>query len=186
MIEIISGTDRPNSNTAIVARFVESLYKELKVPAQILDLAALNVSDVAGGRYYQGAIGSFKEGVERIERADGVVFIIPEYNGSYPGFLKLFVDYWKYPKTFEHRPFAFIGLGTRWGGLRSVEHMQQVVGYRGGYVFPSRVFLTNIKDVLKEGKVVEPLMLELLKSQARDFDRFIQALKSKALDANSR
>ena len=186
MIEIISGTDRPNSNSLRVSKFVATLYAEIQVPAQILDIAQLKVADIASGEYYQGAKGTFKEAVDRVTKAEGLVIVVPEYNGSYPGFLKLFIDYWKYPESFEHRPIALIGLGARWGGLRPVEHLQQVFGYRNSYIFPGRVFLSNIKEVFKEGKVVDPLMLDLMKIQTREFARFVQALKSQKLDANSK
>jgi len=186
MIEIISGTDRPNSNTIKVARFMEKLYQESGIDAHLLDLAELNTEDAASGEYYQGAKGTFKEGVDRVTKADGLLMIVPEYNGSYPGYLKLFIDYWKYPETFEFRPVAFIGLGGRFGGLRPVEHLQQVFGFRNGFLFPNRVFLTNIKDVFKDGGVTDPMLLDLLKVQTREFARFVQALKSQKLDANSK
>lgn len=186
MIEIISGTDRPGSNSLKVARFMEQLYREAGLEARLLDLAELDSAEVAGGGYYQGAKGSFKTGVERVTQADGILVIVPEYNGSFPGILKLFIDYWKYPETFEHRPVALIGLGGRWGGLRPVEHLQQVFGYRNGFIFPNRVFISNIKDCFKDGAVTDPVLLELLKVQTRDFGRFIAALKSQKLDANSR
>lgn len=186
MIEIIAGTDRPNSNTLKVARFVHSLYADAKVPAEILDLSTLNLSEVSGGPYGKVTAGGFREAIDRVNQADGLVMVVPEYNGSYPGILKLFIDYWKYPDTFEGRPVAFIGLGTRWGGLRPVEHLQQVFTYRAAYNFPVRVFLSNIDKVLQDGKIIEPMMLELIKTQTRDFPRFIEALRSQSLDAKSR
>src|SRR5205814_1354361 len=115
--------------------------------------------------------------VERVTRASGVVLVVPEYNGSYPGVLKLFIDYWRYPETFESRPVAFVGLGNRWGGLRPVEHLQQALGYRNSYIFPNRVFLSNAKEVLKDGKVGDALMADLLKTQAKEFLRFVKALE---------
>ena len=186
MIEIVSGTNRPNSNTIKVARFVVEIFKELQVPVNLLDLAHLSLTDVADGEYYKGAQGSYREAVERMTKARGILLVVPEYNGSYPGALKLFIDYWNYPETFENRPLAFVGLGTRWGGLRPVEHLQQVIGYRNGYIFPQRVFLTNIKDNFKDGKVTDPMAHDLLKAQARDFIKFIYALESQGLDANTR
>jgi chromate reductase, NAD(P)H dehydrogenase (quinone) len=114
------------------------------------------------------------------------VFVVPEYNGSFPGVLKMFIDYWKYPETFEFRPVAFVGLGTRWGGLRPVEHLQQVFGYRNAFVFPHRVFVSNVHSALKDGKFIDPMINDLLKTQARDFVKFIHALKHQGLDANSK
>lgn len=186
MIEIVVGTDRENSFSLKLGQFIHQLYKAQKVEAELLDVGALNLADVQGGGYFKGAKGSFKDAVDRVTRADGLVMIVPEYNGSYPGMLKLFIDYWKYPETFENRPVAFVGLGGRWGGLRPVEHLQQVFGYRNAYIFPNRVFLSNVKDVLQDGQVKDALILDLLKTQVRDFPQFIAALKSAGLDANSK
>lgn len=186
MIEIVAGTDRPGSNTMKVAQFVETLYAAQKIPARLLDLREMKCGDADGGDYFKGARGSIKALVDRVTAADGLVMVVPEYNGSFPGVLKLFIDYWKYPQTFEYRPSAFIGLGGRFGGLRPVEHLQQVFNYRNGFLFPNRVFITNIKEQLKDGVVVDPMLLELLNIQTRDFGKFIDALKIQKLDANSR
>jgi len=185
MIEVICGTDRPNSNTRKVADLLVEDYKALNIPVQLLDIAALDFHDAVGGTY-GNARGTIQAAVERVNKADGVVFVVPEYNGSFPGALKLFIDYWKYPTSFEFRPVAFVGLGLRWGGLRPVEHLQQVCGYRNAYVFPHRVFLSNVRDTLKDGKIADPVIVDLLKAQARDFVKFIQALKVQGLDANSK
>ncbi len=187
MIEIIAGTDRANSNTAKVARIVLADFQSLKTPVGLIDLAEMEFKELAGANYRGAPPGSpWAAAVDRITKADGVLLVVPEYNGSFPGSLKMFIDYWRYPETFEYRPMAFIGLGTRWGGLRPVEHLQQALGYRNSYIFPNRVFISNIKSVLKDGKIDDPLIDELLKVQARDFLRFVKALKDEGLSANSR
>lgn len=186
MIEIISGTDRPNSRTRQVAQLVLESYRRHNVGVDLIDLASMSLDEISGGNYYGGAKGKYLEAVERVTRADGVVMVVPEYNGSFPGALKLFIDYWRYPETFENRPVAYVGLGTRWGGLRPVEHLQQVIGYRSGYNFPNRVFLSNVKDLMKEGKLVDPLVNDLLEIQTRDFLKYVTALQAQGLDANSR
>jgi NAD(P)H-dependent FMN reductase len=185
MIEIIAGTDRQNSLTSKIAQMLLADYRALQVPAEMIDLSLLDFKELAGANY-KTRPGQFSEAVERVTRAEGVVMVVPEYNGSFPGALKLFIDYWRYPDTFENRPFAFVGLGTRWGGLRPVEHLQQVLGYRNGYIFPNRVFISHVKNIFKDGKIQDQLVDELLKTQSRDFIKFIRALKDEGLDANSR
>ncbi|MGE0764102.1 MAG: NAD(P)H-dependent oxidoreductase, partial [Bdellovibrionales bacterium] len=111
--------------------------------------------------------------------------VCTEYNGSYPGDLIFFIDLWSHPESFEHRPICLIGLGGRFGGLRPVEHLQQVFGYRNSYVFPQRVFLFNIWDTLKNGQMNDKEALGLLKLQAQNFQRFVRGLSSEKLDANS-
>ena len=186
MIQIVSGTDRPNSRTLAVSQLVHNLYKTNGTNTELIDLAKITAADFHGGNYSSGPTGTLKAAVDKITAAEGVILIVPEYNGSYPGILKLFIDYWKYPESFESRPFAFVGLGIRWGGLRPVEHLQQALGYRNGYLFPNRVFLPNIHTGLKDGALVDPAHLNLLKLQAQEFVQYIKALKSQGLDANTR
>lgn len=186
MIEIISGTDRPGSNSLVIARLLVADYQAQQVDVGLIDLQQLSLVDAAGGVYFKGAQGSFQTAVDRVTRADGLVVVVPEYNGSFPGILKLFIDYWKYPDSFENRPIALVGLGAKWGGLRPVEHLQQVFGYRNAFIFPNRVFISNVKDSLKGGVVSDLVVNDLLKIQTRDFLKFIRALKDEQLDANSR
>ena len=157
MIEIIAGTDRANSNSGKIARVLLADYQALKTPVGLIDLAELDFKDVVGANY-RGPQGSFTQAVERVTKADGILLVVPEYNGSFPGALKMFIDYWRYPETFEYRPMAFVGLGTRWGGLRPVEHLQQALGFRNCYIFPNRVFISNVKSVLVDGKIQDPLI----------------------------
>lgn len=185
MIEIISGTDRPNSNSRKISGIIESQYRELGAKAQVLDLCSLDFKEVSGGPYGQ-ASGTFKAAIDRIDSASGVVLVIPEYNGSYPGALKHFIDYWQYPLSFEHRPVAYVGVGHRWGGLRPVEHMQQVFGYRNAYNFPNRVFVSNVSKTLVDGKLTDPMTVELLDIQCREFVQFIEGLRYSKLHALDR
>jgi chromate reductase len=185
MIEVISGTDRANSNSLKVAKMLVEDYRALNASVDLLDLQQLDFTEVAGANY-RGTKGTFAAGVERVTRADGLVIVVPEYNGSFPGALKLFIDYWRYPDSYENRPIAFVGLGAKWGGLRPVEHLQQVFAYRNAFLFPNRVFITNVSDVFRDGKVHDALISDLLKVQTRDFLKFIKALKDEKLDANSR
>lgn len=185
MIEIVSGTNRPGSRTHEICKIVLKHYQSLGAEAQILDLKEVGLETVNGTQYTSEQPPQIKQAVDRINKAQGLVMIIPEYNGSYPGALKYFIDHWIYPDSFEHRPVAFIGLGGRFGGLRPVEHLQGVFGYRNAYVFPQRVFLMNIFGTLKEGTLQDSMAQQLLEQQSRDFLRFIKALKSEKLDACS-
>ncbi len=122
---------------------------------------------------------------EKLNASDWLYIVSPVYNGSMPGALKYFIDHFSYPETFEYRPVAFTGLGGRWGGLRPVEHLQQVFNYRNGYIFPQRVFISNVWDTLKDGSLQDSMVTTLLKSQVQGFVKFVRALKTEKLDANS-
>lgn len=186
MKHIIVGTDRQDSNSAILAEFVKGLYIANDDPAEVIHLGEIDYDKINCSHYgNEEKPKKVSEAIKKIDSSEGLIIVCPEYNGSYPGALKYFIDQWSYPRSFEYRPVCFIGLGGRWGGLRPVEHLQGVFGYRNAFMYPERVFVSNVWSVLKEGSVTDPLVLELLEKQTQGFKKFVHALKSQGLDANS-
>ena len=182
MIEILLGTDRPDSKSSAIAAVVHGLFKTQGVASQVLDLRSVMVGLQQGAQYGDVKNPVLVEALDRILKSKGMVIVVPEYNGSYPGALKYFIDHWKYPDSFEFRPIAFIGLGGRFGGLRPVEHLQQVFGYRNAHIYPERVFIMNVWDHFKktdsnpEGRFIEPNHMVLLERQARGFAKFVDEI----------
>ncbi|TCM45918.1 NADPH-dependent FMN reductase [Kribbella sp. VKM Ac-2568] len=62
----------------------------------------------------------------RIDEADAIVIVCPEYNHGYPGDLKTAIDAVRRP--WYAKPVAFIVYGGRSGGLRAAEQLRQVFG----------------------------------------------------------
>lgn len=186
MITIISGTNRPGSRTLVVSHLVLSFFQKHGIAAQILDLQTLPYKDLDGSQYSDNKPPEILKALEMLHNSSGYYFVCPEYNGSMPGALKYFIDYWEYPKTFEYIPVAFLGLGGRFGGLRPIEHLQQVMNYRNAFVFPERVFLFNVWNTLKDGSLHDEATLKLIEKQTLDFGRFISALEKANLHGKHR
>lgn len=182
---IISGTDRPNSRSLQVAKILEKIYKNQGDQVEVIDLKQVPLNILDGSQYAEPP-SELETYLKKVNSSSGLIIVCPEYNGSYPGALKYFIDHWQFPKSFEYRPVAFVGLGGRFGGLRPVEHLQGVFGYRNSFIFPERVFLTNIFQTLKEGSLVDPIALQLLEQQSKGFIQFVRALDSVGLSANKR
>ncbi len=183
---IISGTDRPQSNTLQISQFIQTLYAQIGVQTEIIDLAKLNLFS-QGPQYGSKDLSErLQDHVQKIGLSEGLIVVCPEYNGSMPGVLKYFIDHWRYPESFEFRPVCFVGLGGLFGGLRPVEHLQQVFGYRNAFIYPERIFLMNVWKILKDGEVTDPLMKDLLIKQTKGFEAFCKALQEAKLDALSR
>ncbi|WP_257463236.1 NADPH-dependent FMN reductase [Archangium lipolyticum] len=78
---------------------------------------------------------------ERIAAADGFVFVVPEYNHSFPGPLKTAID--QAYSEWNAKPAAFVSYGGTSGGLRAVEQLRLVLGelhvvdIRDGVSFPN-------------------------------------------------
>lgn len=185
MIYIISGTNRKNSKTFEVSQIVQRELKSLGRDVQIVDLCEIPMDALHAADYGKSVPPQISEIINSLNQSEGLYFVIPEYNGSFPGVLKYFIDYFSYPETFEFRPVAFTGLGWRFGGLRPVEHLQQVFNYRNAFIYPERLFIQNAPNVVQNTTIGDEKLMEVLKRQVLGFSKFIDALKSQGLDANS-
>jgi NAD(P)H-dependent FMN reductase len=182
---IISGTDRTNSNSLKVSKYIQGLYRDLGEEVGIIDLCEVR-RELAGGPHYgANQPASLQLEMNKVVSSDGLIVVCPEYNGSMPGILKYYIDHMKFPDCFEYRPVCFVGLGGLFGGIRPVEHLQQVFGYRNAFIYPQRVFLMNVHKIMQDEVVADPLMAGLLKSQAEGFQKFTKALHVAKLDANN-
>lgn len=185
---ILVGTSRPNSYSLKVAKAIQSIHRDLGIPVpNLLNLADLEFpSSMAEVNYSKESISkSVEAALQVVNQAQGIIFVVPEYNGSFPGVLKLFIDHWAYPLSFEFRPVCYVGLGNRFGGLRPIEHLQGVMGYRNAYQLPQRVFLMNVSKLFTEGtsELKDELTIQLLKDQALEFSTFCDALGEHRLSA---
>jgi chromate reductase len=178
VITLLIGTNRPGSNTRKVARTVEEIYGAMKVPLRVLDLAQLP-PEIFSASSYAEKPKSFHPFAEGVLQASGLHVVTPEYNGSVPGVLKYFIDMLKFPESFEHRPVCFTGLSAgMWGALRPIEQLQAIFGYRNAYVYPERVFMPGINNLLDEnGRLKNPEILDRLRQQAAGFVEFVERVR---------
>jgi chromate reductase, NAD(P)H dehydrogenase (quinone) len=178
-ITILSGTNRPGSNTRKVAGRVESIYRELGVDVQLLDLAKMPAEIFAPSSYAEKP-AAFARFTDAILGSDGLVVVTPEYNGGMPGVLKYFIDMLPFPESFERRPVCFVGLAAgMWGALRPVEQLQAIFGYRNACIFPERVFMPGIGRLLDDsGALTDAKLVERLREQAQGFTEFVGKLKA--------
>jgi NAD(P)H-dependent FMN reductase len=178
MITLLIGTNRPANNSRKVARHLEEIYADLKVPLHVLDLTHLP-PEIFLPTSYAEKPKSFQPFADAILHSSGVHVISPEYNGGIPGVLKYFIDLLKFPESFEHRPVCFTGLAAGiWGALRPIEQLQAIFGYRNAHIFPDRVFLPQINSLLDEsGRLKNPELLDRLRKQATHFVDFVEKLK---------
>jgi chromate reductase, NAD(P)H dehydrogenase (quinone) len=177
MITIIIGTNRTGSVSAQVAAFTATIYNDLSIENQILDLAELPPATFSPDAYVEKPARVI-EFTDQILASSGLVVIAPEYNGSMAGALKLFIDMLPFPESFEDRPVSYVGISAgQFGGLRPVEHLQQVFGYRNALNYPRRVFIPAVGSVVKaEGGLAQHEFGERLREQAKGFVAYCRSL----------
>ncbi len=166
MITIVSGTNRPSSRTRQIAEFYTSLLAARQTESQIIDLVHLpeNFPALVFKRENQPAeVAAFQQIIDNSQK---LVFVVPEYNGSFPGALKTFIDLLRYPDSFKGKQAALVGLSSGvQGGVLALSHLTDIFHYMGMHVFPQKVRLAMIDRYLIDGKITEPLHLQLLDEQ---------------------
>ena len=177
MICLISGTSRPQSQTRRVTRIFEKLFQTAGANTSLVDLNKLPAELFLPSAYAEKP-ASFAPTLKTILDAKGLFLVTPEYNGSFPGVLKHFIDLLKFPESFEHKPVAFVGVAAgMWGALRSVEQLSHIFQHRNAFVFSDRIFLPKVETQLTaEGEFTSSLIKELAEKQVRGFIDFCQKM----------
>ena len=165
---IISATDRENSFSLRVSLRVQEIYLQMGLRFEILDLRSIDFRQALGGPYERAP--SLRAPLEKVAKARALVIVCPEYNGSFPGIFKYFVDHWIYPGSFIKKPVCLVGLGGRFGGLRALEHLTGLFSYRESLIFPQKVYIQDVERAFQAGD-----FLPRLQKQAQGFAQFIKA-----------
>jgi len=174
MISIIASTNRDNANTLILATLYKGLLDSLGAENQIIDLTDLPADFIESALYDQsGKDERFNPIRQMMLESDKFVFVVPEYNGSFPGVLKTFIDGLKFPDTFRGKKAAMVGLssGVQGGGL-ALSHLTDILNYCGTHVLAAKPKLAKIDAALENGRLVNPLYIQLLQEQATAFVDF--------------
>ncbi len=168
MIKIIVGTNRKNSISKIVAELYQSILTEKGVNSEILELQHLPVDFIESALYENnGKNPAYNSFHDKVKEGQKFVFIIPEYNGSFPGILKTFIDGMTYPNSFRNKKCAMIGLssGIGGGGI-AMSHLTDIFHYLGMHVLALKPKLAKIEQNMSENLLTNRLYVELLQTQA--------------------
>ena len=169
LITLLAGTNRPNSRARRIANLYATLLTGLGANSQILDLAELPTDFVATALYANaGQNPAFNRLADMLNAGNKLVIITPEYNGSFPGVLKAFIDGLPYPGGIRGKKAALVGLSNGGqGGLLAMTHLTDILMYLGTTVLPERVRLPFInQDLSDEGELRHELSRQLLREQA--------------------
>lgn len=172
LISVVCGTNRPNNLSSKVARqFCGMLEKE----GQIVNYFSLEdlPKGFPEGDLYGERTEQFKEVMEtHIVRFNKIVFVVPEYNASFPGVFKSFLD--AMPKeVLQGKKIALIGTSTgRGGNSRGIDHLTNILHYLGVQVFHEKMLVSSMLQILKGDVITDPGICAAMEQQAKRFIQF--------------
>jgi chromate reductase len=167
MILLISGTNRPHSLSLQIAKLYRQLLSDRGQASEILDLQDLPLDFASPDLYHNDrASQAFSSLSNRVNTAQKIVFFVPEYNCSFPGVLKAFIDGLEYPGALKGKKGALVGLSTGGqGGNIALSHLTDVLHYCGLHLLAQKPRLPYIHKHLQEGQLTNPLYNQLLEEQ---------------------
>lgn len=180
MISVFSATNRPGSNTLKVAQAVLASIEKQGEQAQLLSFEDLPNEMLHTGMYngadaLPSALAAIQD--KYLVNSDKWCFVMPEYNGSYPGVLKLFIDACsvrRYKDVFRiGKKAALIGVADgRAGNLRGLEHFTGVLQYLRVNVMPNRLPISSISGLLSDNALSDAATLKAIDAQVAEFLNF--------------
>lgn len=165
MITIISGTNRDN-NTKKVAVEYQQFLKGKNIESDMVALDEINVTV---------RDESFIKMEEKfLKPASKFIIIMPEYNGSFPGILKLMIDNTDISKVWWHKKVLLTGVSTgRAGNLRGMDHLTGVLMYLKAIVHPNRLPISVVDKLLDdENRISNKDTINAIQIQLDEFIRF--------------
>lgn len=149
-LAILCGTNRPDAASEIVTAWIRDLATEMGYASTAFSLSELP-RDFAFA-HWEGRSAALDEmGHACFGLSDRFVFIIPEYNGSYPGVLKAFIDACD-TAWFKDKKAGCVGISSgRAGNLRGSDQLTNVLNYLKVNVHYNKPKLSGIDGLIKQG-----------------------------------
>ncbi len=170
MITIIAATNRPGSNTLKLAKHYQQALKEKGTIAEVLSLEDLPANFIASDMYGKRS-DAFMDIQNKITASSKFILVVPEYNGSFPGVLKTFIDACKFPESFYGKKVALVGLSSgKYGNVRGIEHLTGICHYIHLHVMPLRLHIPAFDQELDhDGHLIKEDTLRFIDQQAEQF-----------------
>ena len=120
---------------------------------------------------------------EKIQKADAVLFVTPEYNRSIPGVLKNAIDVASRPpgkSSFLGKPIGIVGNSPGpLGGVCAAMNLKQILpGYCGPIMQQPEIYLTQVGDAFDaNGDLVKDALKTVMTQYIEKFAAFVERMK---------
>ncbi len=166
MITIISGTNRKGSNTKKVSTIYKNFLAEKNIESKILSLEDIDIHE------RNEAFENMEN--EYLKAADKFIFVLPEYNGSFPGVLKMMIDNSDVKTAWPNKKALLVGVASgRAGNLRGLEHLTGSLMHLKMIVHHNRLPISSIHNLLNDvGEITDAGTLKTINAQLDEFINF--------------
>src|SRR5436309_9350366 len=164
-LPVILGTTRQGRMSLSAARLMTSkVAKQADVETELIDIAQLPLPTAEAGEGIKEAAFAAK-----MNRADALVIVAPEYNHGYSGLLKHVLD--SCLKEYIHKAVGIVGVSAGpFGGARVIENLLPVMRELGLVTIFWDVNFSSVRNVFDANGAL------LDQSYIRRIDKFLKEL----------
>ncbi len=180
-IVIISSSIRDRRKSHRIALFFQQFIESRGLgQPEILDLKKYNFP------LFEERLGNMKdpepawvEFADRVNRAEGVIIVTPEYNGGYPASLKNVIDFMY--KQWHRKPMALVPVSDgQFGGTQVIQSLQFSLWKIGAWTVPARYHVSHVDTMYDEdGQSKNPQLTDRL--AGRFIDELMWCVRAKEM-----
>ena len=171
---IVLGTAREGRQSEKVAKFVLGLVQSSGIEAELVDVRNYRIEATDNSE----EIPQAKKWEEKLVKADGLIIVSPEYNHTYPGELKMFLD--MLYEQYARKPVGLVGVSSGpWGGTRGMQALRLTCLALGLHPILETVYFPGVEDMFDEaGNIINKSYENRVKGLLKSLIAHAEALKA--------
>lgn len=165
MYTIISGSNRVGSFSEKVAIEYQRLLKERNIKSDILTLVNMDV--------LSRTPAFLQTEKDILIPTQKFIFIVPEYNGTFPGVLKAMIDNTDIKKVWYNKKALLTGISSgRAGNLRGLDHLSASLQFLKMNVHHNKLPISSIEKVIDSNGHFNDGTKKAVNEQLEEFIKF--------------
>ncbi len=175
-IAILAGSARVGRESHKIALYLEQILQEQSVSVNLIDLKETPLP-IMDERYnfIEHTNPTIHFIADALQKADGVIFISPEYTGSISGVLKNAIDF--FARIMTGKPIGVVATSNgKLGGITASHQIQQIILSMNSYPMPYKLLVKEIKTAFDEN--LQPAREDIIKDTQRFVNEFVPFAKA--------
>jgi len=152
---VVSGSHRKDSQSSKVSNWLAEQTQKSGHDADVIDLSGnpIPLWDETAWNGDSDLSAEMKPYLEKLQKADAVILVSPEWHGMVPGGLKNFLLYVS-AKEVAHKPVLLVGVSASIGGTYPIAELR-ASGYKNNRMvyIPDHLIVRNVEKVMNDHEI---------------------------------
>lgn len=149
-VAVLLGSIRKGRQTHKVAHYLQNLLAQRNIHTDLIDMAENPLPVLEAKEGNPPAVQNQIKAISaRLKGADALIFVTPEYHGSFSGVLKNTLDY--FWSEFTKKPIGVVAVSSgKWGGINASTQLQNVILSLGAFPLPVKLLVPEVHNAFND------------------------------------